>query len=157
MLILAAGGTALVNTKSVPLEELKNYTGTLEQVELKSIEPEMAKPNDARIDVLSFTIKGLDIKFAIHEQFKSYDNYWQNLHVGDTVKVYYSDTYSLTSEGFNLDVGQIEKNGVALIDVAERDGENKIAGYVFLVVSSIFLIVGIRFYVTKVRKSNQEK
>ena len=146
--ILLAGGTAVVLTKPQNLKELETYTGILEEVEVKSIEDGAVER--AIIDILSFKLNGLDIKFGIHEQYKSYDKYLQNLHVGDTVKLYY-EKWRANAEGFNLYVGQIEKNGVALIDVTERNRNNKIAGFVFLSASFFFLIISSRFYVTKVR------
>ncbi len=149
-LVLLAGGIAIILTKPQNLAKLETYEGILQEMSMRRIND--GAPTPAIIDILSFKVKGLDIKFGIHEQFKSYDGYVQNLHIGDTVKVYY-DKWGSNSEGFNLRIGQIEKNGVALIDVAERDDENKIAGFVFLVVGIIFLIVTIRFYLTKVRVS----
>lgn len=147
-IVLMAGGIAIILTKPQNLAELETYEGILQEMSMRRIDDGAHTP--AIIDIFSFKVKGLDIKFWIHQQFASYDNYFKTLKVGDTVKVYYKDFI------FNLHVGQIEKNGVGLIDLAEAQKENKIAGIGFLTVGIIFFIISIRFYLLKVRGSKTQ-
>ncbi len=133
-----AGGTAGFQSNPTTLEGLNVYEGTVQEISMKHINNEMQK-NEAGRNIVAFTVSGSDMKFGIYEQLERYANYFIDLQVGDSVKVYYS-SHRMSPEGFNLDVVQIEKKGVGLIDLAENRKENNLVAYAILVAGFVFFI-----------------
>lgn len=150
---LLVGGTAGIQNEPITLKGLTVYEGVLQVITMKYIDNEMHK-NEAGRNIVAFTLEGLDMKFGIYDQLERYENYFAKMHVGDTLKVYYNTSW-ITPEGYNLGVGQIEKNGVALIDLAEQRKENNLVAYAIITVGFIFLSISCWYYLTKVRGSRK--
>ena len=100
-----------------------------------------------------FTLDGLDAKLGIGQNAPAdYSIYTNNLKVGDKIKVYYDPHPYLTPEGYNPYVYQLEKAGVALLDINEVNRSYKRGGYIGFGIGILVLGITIVYYRKNVAK-----
>jgi hypothetical protein len=141
--IILVVSTFIITSDDKTLDEFTVYEGKLTDVKVTSTRRDMSQPSTP---IMVFTLEGLDAKLGIQlnppADFSIYTN---NMKVGDLVKVYYDAHPYLTPEGYNPFVYQMEKDGVALVDINEGNRYYKRGGYIGLGLG-VLALMGTMFY-----------
>jgi hypothetical protein len=107
--------------------------------------------------IIIFTLEGLDATLGIGQNAPAdFSIYTNSLTVGDKVKVYYDPHPYLTPEGYNPFVYQLEKDGVALLDIQELNKSYKKGGYIGFGLGILALIGTIIYYRRNVAKQTEK-
>jgi len=148
VLILIVGGILLIRTQR-SLADFEFFEGLVDDIKITSFKNTRGK----EIPIVSLTMKDLKTKFGIHENFGDLNFFTTNLKSGDKVKIYYSHASEVSTDIIDHYVVQLEKDGVALLDIQESNKENRIAGYIALAVGLIGSVLTARYYLNNVRSS----
>jgi|GEM_PF-5796785 len=137
-----AAGVLLVQTQQT-LDGLNIFEGPIEEIKI-------IKARDTRnraYSIVFFRIKDLDARMGIHENFGDLNFFTNNLKPGDKVKVYFKKSFTeISTDAVDHYVYQLEKDGVAIVDLQESNKETKIAGYVLLVAGLTAIALTYRYY-----------
>ena len=71
-----------------------------------------------RAKVFFVKLEGENKKLGVYRTFRNYGNLLNNIHIGDSIKVYYYDNNNLT-ENVNIDLIQIEKEKIIILSKNE--------------------------------------
>jgi len=146
VLVIIAGGILLIRTQRT-LTDFDSYEGPVDEIKITSYRDTHGKA----IPIVYLTIKDLKTKFGIRENFGDLNFFTTNLKSGDKVKIYYSHASEVSTDVIDHYLAQLEKDGVALLDLQESNKENRIAGYIALAVGLIGSVLTARYYLNNVK------
>ena len=146
VLAVFAGGILLIRTQRT-LADLDSYEGLLDEIKITSYRDTKNRP----IPLVYLTLKDLNTKFGIHENFGDLNFFTTHLKSGDKIKIYYSHASEVSTNVIDHYLAQLEKGGVALLDLQESNKENRIAGYIALAVGLIGSVLTVRYYLNSVK------
>jgi hypothetical protein len=150
--IIFTVATLIVTGDDETLDKYSVYEGQLTEIKVTTTRRDIGQPSTP---IMVFTIDGLDVKLGIGQNAPAdFSIYTDNLKVGDKVKVYYAPRLSRTPEGYNTFVIQLEKDGVALLDINEVNRSYKRGGYVGFGIGVLALIITIIYYRNNLAKKN---
>lgn len=131
---------------SVDLTTVENFKGTISEKGIISYRTSTSAPTGIRLSNKAFYIKmkGLDQKLAVYNPSQSYDFLIKNVSVGDTITVYYN--HSNLKEKLNLQIFQIEKNKITLLDSQDFKGSERIAFFISLIGGIVLLLLTYNYY-----------
>jgi hypothetical protein len=146
VLIIFAVGILLIRTQRT-LADFDSYEGLVDEIKITSYQD----THNKTIPILYLTMKDLKTKFAIRENFGDLNFFTTNLKSGDKVKIYYSHTSEVSTNVIDHYLSQLEKGGIALLDIQESNKENRIVGYILLAVGLIGSVLTTRYYMNNVK------
>jgi hypothetical protein len=144
--------TLIVTSKDETLDEFSVYEGRLTELKVTTTRRDVGQP---ATPIMVFTVEGLNAKLGIGQNAPAdFSIYTNNLNVGDKIKVYYAPRLSTTPEGYNPYVIQLEKDGVALLDINDANKSYKRGGYVGLGLGILALLGTTIYYRRNVAKNS---
>jgi len=146
VLAFFAGGILLVRTQST-LADFDSSEGLLDEIKITSYTDTKNRP----IPFVYLTLKDLNTKFGIHENFGDLTFFTTNLKQGDKVKIYYSHASEISTNVIDHYLAHLEKDGVALLDIQESNKENRIVGYILIAAGLIGSVLTGRYYINQVK------
>lgn len=95
--------------------------------------------------VFYLSLKGFNEKLGIYRMSKKYDDLLAKINIGEKVKVYYQPGNN-KRENINIDLIQVEKNGIIVISKTEYEKKGSILIYIGLIAGIGTLILACRYY-----------
>jgi len=99
----------------------------------------------SKSNVFFLSLNGLDEDLGIYRMSREYDDLLKKIKIGERVKVYYQKSNNKT-ENINIDLIQVEKDGVILIDKNEYENKESFLIYIGLLAGFGTLFMAFRFY-----------
>ena len=143
-LIVFVIAALIITSDDATLDKFTVYEGRLTEIKVTTTRRDMGEPSTP---IMVFTMEGLDAKLGIGQNAPAdFSMYTNNLKEGDKIKVYYDPHPYLTPEGYNPFVVQLEKDGVALLDLDEINRSYKMGGYIGFGIGILALIGTVIYY-----------
>lgn len=106
--------------------------------------------------VFFIELKYLEQKLGIYRKSKNYDDLLEKVNVGDTVKVFFKPSNTGHSD-INIDLIQVEKGDVILIDKSEYEQKQRFLVYIGLITGILILYLAFRYYKYESIFSNRKR
>lgn len=133
-LMFVVAGQGYKNSK-VDLIKADAYEGIINARGIKEI------PSDnGDSEVFYFSLKGLNQELGTYHISRDYSLLLQELNVGYKVKVYYKKS---SSSGINLDVYQIEKGNIVILDKEQFEEQGRAVIYIGVIAGITILLIGL--------------
>lgn len=127
------------------LKELNSYTGKIIEKGITDSYSNISGKGNLKSKIFYIKLDGLNQILASYNPEKSYENLDKNLKIGDTIKVYFKMSSTITKP--NLATFQIEKENTIILNTNEYQFRERIVGYITIL--SGFIMIGITIYQDK--------
>lgn len=121
---------------------LNNVDKITSQVENRGIDYRHGSKGK-RSKVFYIKLKNLNEKLGVYRMSKEYDDLISKINTNDKLTVYYKENNN-DSENVNIDLIQIERNGIVLLDKKEYEKKESVLIYIGLIAG--VLSIGYSFY-----------
>ncbi len=137
------GGILAFQNATVNINELDFYTGRIAEKGITSHSSLVAGHGSVSSKVFYFKLDGLNEVLATYNRAQLYDDLDKKLKVGDTIKVYFKNANHVA--GLNLNVYQLEKNGVVVLSEDKYRFREKLVGIIAIAGGFLLLYLTFRY------------
>lgn len=130
-----------VEKQNVELGEVESYEGIVTDRGITIREGSKGKKSI----VFFLSLQGLDRDLGIYRMNKDYDDLFEIIKTGDILKVYYNDNTN-KKEKINIDLIQVEKGNVIIVDKKEYQKKESFLIYAGLAGIIITFIIAYKTY-----------
>ena len=132
-------------TSDLELSQIDKYSGKVIEKGIISKNNSVAGRGSFKSNVFIIKIGGLNQILATYNFSQDYSFFEENIKVGDDLEVYFQKSYDTIRP--NLDLFQIQKNGIVLLKKEEFQNKERIGAYIAFFGG--FLLIGIAIYQDK--------
>ena len=139
------GSFLMFMTSGSDLSQIDVYNGKVIEKGITIKNNSVGGKESFKSEIFYLKISGLSQILAIYKPSQDYSFFEKNIKVGDNLKVYFQKSYDTIKP--NLNLFQIEKEGIVLLKKEELQNKERIGGFIALFGG--FLLIGIAIYEDK--------
>ena len=139
------GSFLMFMTSGSDLSQIDVYNGKVIEKGITIKNNSVGGKDSFKSEIFYLKISGLNQILATYKPLQDYSFFEKNIKVGDNLKVYFQKSYDTIKP--NLNLFQIEKEGIVLLKKEELQNKERIGGFIALFGG--FLLIGIAIYEDK--------